>query len=241
MAVTTVCFILFLFFFSDSKHINYFKSICFVIQFQYECRRITTHLLRRGQKWHCSYSEDELSHLLKHTVIFILISFPRNLWLPLSLCSMSTDREYIHWKCFLNQTMPRVDLSSEPMREKGNRGLASRGLCKHFMPPPECSHCGSVPSIPALCCLLQEKCRELLIRIVWSYNVGFLLNLMRISLGVLQISLWLGLFYHNMSFALSLAYCSKRRCLTHLSVSWVSEALSMSQALDKELEGHFGE
>lgn len=90
-------------------------------------------------------------------------------------------------------------------------------------------------------CLLQKKCRRLLVKTVWEYNVGFLLfNQIRIYLGVLLITIWFGLFYFNMPFTSSSAYRGNRRFLTHVWVSWASEAFSMCQALDKELDDHWG-
>lgn len=53
-------------------------------------------------------------------------------------------------------------------------------------------------------------------------------------------SVWLGLSYLNMPVILSLVYCSKTMCLTHLFVSCGFGALSMSQALDEDLQSHFG-
>lgn len=87
-------------------------------------------------KWQGTCSKDEFSYLLEHSVILALISFLRNLRVLLSLGFMSSDMQYITLQCFLNQNMPNIEFCTESMREKVSRGIASRGLCKHFMQPP---------------------------------------------------------------------------------------------------------
>lgn len=114
-------------------------------------------------KWQGTCSK--LSYLLEHSVILALISFLRNLRFLLSLGFMSSDMQYITLQCFLNQSMPNIEFCTESMREKVSRGIASRGLCKHFMQPPEWLPLSM--GVYLLCwCLLQGTCRQLLVKIV---------------------------------------------------------------------------
>lgn len=123
-----------------------------LIQFQYKCRRITTYLLGREVRRGTAPTMRMSSHLLEHSVTFILMSFPRSLWVSFSLCSIRTDLEYIQLTCFLNQNMPSIELCGEPMRDKGSTRIASRGTVRTFYATSrvQTTVSGSVPNIPAL-------------------------------------------------------------------------------------------